>query len=63
VISATISAQPSGRERRRGDSKRVERDRGSLRGDVGGLEWRGNHRVKVDMNGVKGVIEIHKLAL
>jgi hypothetical protein len=26
-------------------------------------EWRGNHRVKVDMNGVKGVIEIHKLAL
>jgi hypothetical protein len=26
-------------------------------------EWRGNHRVKVDMNGVKGLIEIHKLAL
>jgi hypothetical protein len=26
-------------------------------------EWRGNHRVKVDMNGVKGTIEIHQLAL
>ena len=25
--------------------------------------WRGNHRVKVDVDGIKGVIEVYKLAL
>jgi hypothetical protein len=26
-------------------------------------EWRGNHRVKIDIDGVKGTIEVHQLAL
>jgi hypothetical protein len=26
-------------------------------------DWRGNHKVKVDIDGLKGVIEVHKLAL